>query len=378
MRYYLIAGERSGDLHGGNLIRSIRQHDPHFVGRGFGGNDMRDAGMELTMHYDQLAFMGFTAVLANLTRIKAIMKQCKDDILAFKPDVVVLIDYGGFNMRIAKFAKEQGIKVFFYISPKVWAWNTKRAWKLKTSVDRMFCILPFEKDFYKKFDWNVDYVGNPVLDAVKKFKPDPEFLSKNGLTKEKKIVALLPGSRKMELKRVVPILADVAKTNPDLQFVVGAVKTLPKELYQPFENIPNVKFVFESTYDLLSNATAALVTSGTATLETALFKVPESLMYKTTMLEEAIVRSLVKIEWLGLVNLILNRNSVRELYQANMTVKKVSEELKRLVEDKDYRRRLLADYDELYKILDIGSASENAGRLMVQYLATDSPQRTTR
>lgn len=368
MRYYLIAGERSGDLHGGNLIRSIRQHDPGFVGRGFGGGDMRDAGMELTMHYDQLAFMGFTAVLANLSKISAIMKECKGDILAFKPDVVVLIDYGGFNMRIAKFAKSQGLKVFFYISPKVWAWNTKRAWKLKASVDRMFCILPFEKDFYKKFDWDVDYVGSPVLDAVKKFKRDDSFLEKNGLTKEKKIVALLPGSRKMELKRVVPILADIAKTNVDLQFVVAAVKTLPKELYQSLENIPNVKFVFESTYDLLSNSTAALVTSGTATLETALFKVPETLLYKTTVLEEAIVRSVVKIEWLGLVNLILNRNAVRELYQANMTVKKVSEELRRLIDDKSYRNRLLADYDELYKILDVGSASENAGRLMVQYL----------
>ena len=368
MRYYLIAGERSGDLHGGNLIRSIRQHDQDFVGRGFGGGDMREAGMELTMHYDQLAFMGFTAVLANLGKISAIMKQCKADILAFKPDVVVLIDYGGFNMRIAKFAKSHGLKVFFYISPKVWAWNTKRAWKLKASVDRMFCILPFEKDFYKKFDWNVDYVGSPVLDAVKKFKPDPEFLTKNNLTREKKIVALLPGSRRMELKRVVPILADVARANPDLQFVVAAVKTLPKDLYQPFENIPNVHFVFESTYDLLSNATAALVTSGTATLETALFKVPETLLYKTTMLEEAIVRSIVKIEWLGLVNLILNRNAVRELYQANMTVKKVSDELRRLINDKSYRSQLLTDYNEVYKILDVGSASENAGRLMVQYL----------
>jgi len=176
MRYYLIAGERSGDLHGGNLIHAIRQHDPDFLGRGFGGNYMHEAGMELTLHYDQLAFMGFLRVISNLGKISAILKQCKADILAFKPDVVVLIDYGGFNMRIAKFAKENGIKVFFYISPKVWAWNTKRAWKLKASVDRMFCILPFEKDFYKKFDWDVDYVGNPVLDAIKKFKRDPDFL----------------------------------------------------------------------------------------------------------------------------------------------------------------------------------------------------------
>ncbi|MEI9921231.1 MAG: lipid-A-disaccharide synthase [Bacteroidota bacterium] len=365
MRYYLIAGERSGDLHGGNLIRAIRKHDPQFVGRGFGGTDMRDAGMELTMHYDQMAFMGFLRVISNLGKISAIMKQCKADLLAFKPDVVVLIDYGGFNMRIAKFAKEHGLKVFFYISPKVWAWNTKRAWKLKASVDRMFCILPFEKDFYKQFDWDVDYVGNPVLDAIKKFSPNPEFLSKNGLTKDKKIVALLPGSRRMELERVVPIFSQLVEANSDIQFVVAAVKTLPAELYQP---LSKAKLVFESTYDLLSVADAALVTSGTATLETALFKIPEALVYKTNVVEEAIVRSVVKIKWLGLVNLILNRDVVRELYQANMTVPKLSEELNRLLHDESYRNELQRNYEVLYKILDIGSASENAGRLMVQYL----------
>lgn len=374
MRYYLIAGERSGDLHGGNLIRALRQHDPGFEGRGFGGSDMQQAGMELTVHYEKLAFMGFTAVLTNFRKISAIMTQCKADILSFKPDVIILIDYGGFNLRIAQFAKSQGLKVFFYISPKVWAWNTKRAWKLKASVDRMFCILPFEKEFYKKFDWDVDYVGNPVLDAIKKFKPDPDFLRKNNLPADKKIVALLPGSRKMELKRVVPMLAEVAKLNTDVQFVVGAVKTLPFELYDSLTNIPNVKLVFESTYDVLSNATAAMVTSGTATLETALFKVPEVLMYKTTILEEAIVRSLIKIKWLGLVNLILNRNAVKELYQAEMTVPKLNKELDRLLHDEDYRNRLLKDYGELYKILDTGSASENAAKLMVGYLQ-DQPSR---
>jgi lipid-A-disaccharide synthase len=368
MKYYLIAGERSGDLHGGNLIRGIRARDKDFLGRGFGGNEMRDAGMELTMHYDQMAFMGFTAVIANLGTIRAIMKKCKADILAFKPDVVVLIDYGGFNMRIAKFAKENGLKVFFYISPKVWAWNTKRAWKLKASVDRMFCILPFEKDFYKKFDWDVDYVGNPVLDAIRKFRPDPEFRKKNDLPGDKKIVALLPGSRRMELKRVIPILADVAKLNKDIQFVVAAVRTLPAELYEGFKGVPNIKLVFESTYDLLSVANAAMVTSGTATLETALFKVPEMLLYKTTIVEEAIVRSLIKVRWLGLVNLILDRDVVKELYQADMTVPKLNNELNRLLNDDNYRDSLFKDYDELYKILDTGSASENAGRLMVTYL----------
>lgn len=368
MRYYLIAGERSGDLHGGNLIRGIRNHDPNFEGRGFGGDDMREAGMELTIHYKQLAFMGFIAVIANFRRISAIMKQCKADILSFKPDVIVLIDYGGFNMRIAKFAKSQGLKVFYYISPKVWAWNTSRAWKLKATVDRMFCILPFEKEFYKRFDWDVDYVGNPVLDAIKKFTPDPEFLKKNELDNGEKIVALLPGSRKMELTRVVPILAQVAKAHSNLQFVVAAVRNLPASMYAPIANIPNVKLVFESTYDVLSVASAALVTSGTATLETALFKVPEALLYKTSVLEEAIVRSIIKVKYLGLVNLIADKPVVKELFQANMTVNTLNEELDRLLNDNSYRNNLLNEYEKVYKTLDTGSASENAGKLMVKYL----------
>jgi len=368
MRYYLIAGERSGDLHGGNLIRAIRQHDPEFVGRGFGGSYMHEASMELMLHYDKMAFMGFTTVLANLGTIKAIMKQCKEDILAFKPDVVILIDYGGFNMRIAKFAKENGLKVFFYISPKVWAWNTSRAWKLKATVDRMFCILPFEREFYKRFNWDVDYVGNPVLDAIKKFRPDDDFLIKNELSTSKKIVALLPGSRKMELKGVVPIMAEVAKMNPGLQFVVAGVKALPAGLYAPLSGIPNVKIIFESTYDLLSNATAALVTSGTATLETALFKVPEVLVYKASMIEGVIVRSLIKVKYIGLVNLIMDKNVVRELYQGEMNATTLNAELNRLIGDKIYRNTMLEEYEKMYKILDTGSASENAGRLMVKYL----------
>lgn len=373
MKYYLIAGERSGDLHGGNLIHSLRRHDPGFIGRGFGGEQMQQAGMEVTMHYNQLAFMGFTAVLVNFRKISAIMKQCKADVLSFKPDVIVLIDYGGFNMRIAKFAKTHGLKVFFYISPKVWAWNTSRAWKLKATVDRMFCILPFEREFYKRFDWDVDYVGNPVLDAIKKFNPDADFLKKNNFG-NKRIVALLPGSRKMELKGVVPIMAGVARLNPDLQFVVAGVQTLPSELYAPFHSVPNIRIIFESTYDLLSNASAALVTSGTATLETALFKVPEALVYKTTVIEEAIVRSLIKVKYIGLVNLILDKNVVRELYQKDMTVENLNAELNRLLNDSSYRTNMLSEYEKMYHILDTGSASENAGKLMVSYLQSHEPR----
>ncbi len=368
MRYYLIAGERSGDLHGGNLIKELRKHDSQAVLRGFGGEYMQEAGMEVVVNYQQMAFMGFVAVIANLGTISKLLKQCKNDILQFKPDVIILIDYAGFNMRIAKFAKQNNLKVFYYISPKVWAWNTKRAWKLKANVDRLFSILPFEKAFFKKFDWEIDYVGNPVLDAIKTFKPDADFLGKNNLTTEKKIIALLPGSRKMELKRMIPVMAEVVKRNPQYQFVVAAVKTLPEELYAPLSEIPSVKFVYESTYDLLRHSQAAIVTSGTATLETGLFKVPQAVIYKAGSLEYLLLKRLVKIPFISLSNLIVNRLIFKEFIQDEMNAANLNAELKLLLEDGSYRKKMLSDYDEVYQILDTGSASENAARLMYNYL----------
>lgn len=368
MRYYIIAGERSGDLHGGNLVKAIKKHDEAAAFRGFGGEYLKEAGMEVVVNYDQMAFMGFAAVIANLGTISKLLKKCKEDILSYKPDVIILIDYAGFNMRIAKFAKENNLKVFYYISPKVWAWNTKRAWKLKANVDRLFSILPFEKDFFKKFDWEIDYVGNPVLDAIKAFKPDPDFLAKNNLSTDKPIVALLPGSRKMELNRVIPLMTELVKRNSDYQFVVAAVKTLPEELYQSLKEISSVKFVYESTYDLLVHSRAAIVTSGTATLETGLFKVPQAVVYKMGALEYQLVKRLVKIPYISLSNLIVNREVFKEFIQNDMTAEKVNAELTTLVQDTDHRKKMLADYDEVYKILDTGSASENAARLMVNYL----------
>ena len=368
MRYYLIAGERSGDLHGGNLLRSLSKYDTGLVARGFGGDEMKSAGMELAVHFEKLAFMGLKAVLGNLGTISSMLKLCKKDILSFKPDVIILIDYGGFNMRIARFAKSASLKVFYYISPKVWAWNTGRARTLKALVERMFCILPFEKDFYKKFGWDVDYVGNPVLDAVKAFKPNSAFLSNKRLSSSKKIIALLPGSRRLELKRMIPVMASVARKHPDYQFVVAAVRTLPRELYQPLENIGNVTFVFESTYDLLLVASAAIVTSGTATLETALFKVPQALIYRAGPIEITLFRLFAKVKFIGLPNLIAGREVIRELFQADMTVKEIGGELNALINDQAYRTRMLNDYDEIYRKLDTGSASENAARLMTKYL----------
>jgi lipid-A-disaccharide synthase len=368
MRYYLIAGERSGDLHGGNLLRSIQRHDPAMVARGFGGDDMRNAGMELTIHYSQLAFMGFVAVIANFRRITSLIHQCKQDIIQFKPDVIILIDYAGFNMRIAKFAKASGIRVFYYISPKVWAWNTGRAWKLKALVDRMFCILPFEKEFFRKFDWEVDYVGNPVLDAVKQFQRDPDYVDRNQLSRERRIVALLPGSRKMELARMIPAMAQVVRDHQQYQFVVAAVKNLPASLYAPFDGIDNVKLVFDSTYDLLSVSAAAIVTSGTATLETALFGVPQAVIYRAGYLEMKLLKSLVKVKFISLPNLVADNLVIREFIQDELNSKNLNAELDLLVGPGEYRESMLNNYRKIWQLLDTGSASENAARLMVKYL----------
>jgi lipid-A-disaccharide synthase len=368
MKFYLIAGERSGDLHGGNLIRQLKQLEPTAHFRGFGGDYMHEAGMQEVVHYRELAFMGFAEVLANLRTISKRIEQCKKDILTYKPDVIILIDYAGFNMRIAKFAKQKGIRVFWYISPKVWAWNQNRALKLKMYVDRMFVILPFEKQFFKKFDWDVDYVGNPVLDAIKVHKGSTDFKNTHGIDSNKKIVALLPGSRHQELKKIIPLMAGVATKLPDIQFVVASVTNLKRELYHDLKYLSNVKFVNDASYDLLSVADAAIVTSGTATLETALFKVPQVVVYKTSGITYSIAKFLIKIRFISLVNLIADREVVKEMIQDDASVDNVSAEVLKILNDQHYRTAMVTNYNEIFRTLDTGSASENAARLMVQYL----------
>ena len=291
MKYYLIAGERSGDLHGANLMRGIRQHDPDAQFRAWGGDLMRAQGATLVTHYTDMAFMGFLEVAKNLLTILGFLKKCKKDILKYQPDVVILIDYPGFNLRMAAFAKKQGIKVCYYISPKVWAWNQKRAWKIKANIDRMFVIFPFEVDFYKKYDYDVTYMGNPLMDAIEDFTPDPGFLRKNNL-EDKKIIALLPGSRKQEVIGMLDTMLSVKGSFPKHEFVIAGVNSLPGSLYEKYQTLPNVTVVFEAAYDLLSVAEAALVASGTATLETALFSVPEVVCYRTSGVSYAIAKSL--------------------------------------------------------------------------------------
>jgi lipid-A-disaccharide synthase len=368
MRYYLIAGERSGDQHGGNLIKALRLEDPDAVFRGFGGGSMREAGADLAVHYDQLAFMGFITLIANYGTIRRMLKFCKEDILQFNPDVVILIDYGGFNRRIAKFTKPRGIRTFYYIPPKVWAWYQSRAKELKANVDRMFVILPFEKEFYRKYDFQVDYVGNPVLDSIKSFQPDMAFAKKQGLMANKPIVALLPGSRKMELLRMVPLLAQVVKGYPHIQFVVAAVDGIDDSLYSELQALASVKIVHGDTYNLLNLSRAAIVTSGTATLETGLLRVPQVCIYRAGWLEMKIAKAVVQVEFISLINLIAGKEVIRELIQEDANVKDISAELEKLIGDERYRGRMRIEYEKIYQLLDTGSASANAAKLMIGYL----------
>jgi lipid-A-disaccharide synthase len=367
MKYYLIAGERSGDLHGSNLIKAIHRHDPQAECRAWGGEMMQAAGAELVTHYAEMAFMGFWEVAKNFWTISGFLKKCKADILSYQPDVVILIDYAGFNMRIARFAKENGIQTFYYISPKVWAWNQKRALKLKRDVDKLFVIFPFEKAFFQQFDYEVDYVGNPLFDAIADFTPNPHFLEENNLDSQKPIIALLPGSRRQEVEQMLTLMTTTQAHFPDYQYVIAGVSNLPKELYQAFEN-ENVRLVTDAAYDLLSVATAALVTSGTATLETALFEVPQVVCYKTGSISYAIAKRLIRVPYISLVNLIAQKEAVRELIQGELNTPNLIQELGDILPDGKKRDSQLNDYREVKAILGEKGASERAGELMVKYL----------
>lgn len=369
MRYYLVAGERSGDLHGSNLVKALHRHDSKAAFRGFGGEYMQKAGVDLAVHYSEMSFMGLIELLFNINKISKYIRKCKQDIDQYKPDVIILIDYGGFNRRIAKYGKKKGIKVFYYIPPKVWAWYQVRALELKANVDQLFVILPFEKEFYKKFDWDVNYVGNPVLDAIKSFTPNPDFISQEGLDTNRPIIALLPGSRKQELKKIIPVMYDVARRYPNWQFVLASVDNLSVDLYAIFKTLPNVKMVSDKTYDILSNATAAIVTSGTATLETAIFKVPQVVVYKANVISYWLAKMVVKVEFISLVNLISGEETVKELIQSACNVDTITTQLDQLVVEGEERNHVMVGYGKIIELLDAGgSASENAARLMVGFL----------
>ncbi len=370
MRYYIIAGEASGDLHGANLMKELNKLDTSAQFRVWGGDLMQEEGAELVKHYRDLAFMGFTEVIQNLRTILGNISFCKKDLVANKPDVLILIDYPGFNLRIAEFAHALGIKVFYYISPQIWAWKQSRVHKIKKYVDRMFVILPFEKEFYSRFGMEVDFVGHPLLDSLEQkratFLSCEKFHQQYGLS-EKPIVAILPGSRKQEIRSMLPIMLSVIDSFPEYQFVVAGAPSLPEEFYREFIKDSGVKLISGITYELVANSKAALVTSGTATLETALLRTPEVVCYKGGKISYTIARSLIKVKYISLVNLIMDRLVVTELIQDQLNKENLLKELQSLLEPAT-GIKLRKDYDELILKLGGTGASRNTAELMIKYL----------
>ncbi len=368
MKYYIIAGEASGDLHGSNLIKELRMLDADADIRCWGGDLMQQAGAVLIKHYRELAFMGFAEVIRNLPTIFRNIRFCKQDILSYKPDVLVLIDYPGFNLRIADWAKKQGLRVVYYISPQVWAWKENRVKKMKQCIDKMLCILPFEKNYYKqRWNWEVEYVGHPLVEVIEKAKS----MDHGPWTINKEIIALLPGSRKQEISVKLPVMLSVASSFPGYQFVVARAPGLDEAFYEPLLSpYPNVSAVSNQTYALLTKAKAALVTSGTATLETALFGVPEIVCYRGSNISYQIAKRLIKIKYISLVNLIMDKPVVKELIQHNLTKENIIEELQKILSDKSRIQALQDDYAKLKNILSAGGhASAKAAANIYQLTA---------
>lgn len=373
MKYYIIAGEASGDLHGSNLIKELRKLDLHADIRCWGGDKMQAAGATLVKHYRDLAFMGFVEVVKNLPIILRNLADCKNDILAYKPDALILVDYPGFNLRIAEWARKQGLKIIYYISPQVWAWKENRVKKIKRDVDKMLVILPFEKDFYKKWNFEAEYVGHPLVEVIDEFKRNNTgsgIQDSGNFNKDENIIALLPGSRRQEILIKLPIMLEVAKHFPAYRFIVAKAPGLPAEFYDELlKPYSNVGAVVNKTYELLNTAAAALVTSGTATLETALFGVPEVICYKGGNISYQIAKRLIKIKFIGLVNLIMDKEVVKELIQHDLTVKNIVVELKKLLEDDERKKQLRKDYTELKELLSKGGhASANAAKSIYSFL----------
>ena len=367
MKYYIIAGEASGDLHASNLMKAILQQDQQATFRFWGGDLMQSVGGTLVKHYRELAFMGFVEVIMNLRTILKNIKFCKNDLLAYQPDVLILVDYPGFNMRIAEFAKQHNIATHYYISPQIWAWKENRITKIKRDVDYMYVILPFEKGFYeKKHQYPVHFVGHPLLDAIadRKVVHPEQFCRENNLS-NKPIIALLPGSRKQEISKMLSIMLKMAPKFTEYQFVIGGAPSQELSFYKQFINQSNVAIVENKTYDLLSISTAALVASGTATLETALFKVPEVVCYKGNAISYQIGKRLVKnIKYISLVNLILDKESVTELIQNNFNENQLEKELSKIL-DVENREKIFEDYYTLEQKLGGKGASKNTAKRII-------------
>ncbi len=366
MKYYIIAGEASGDLHGSNLMKAILKIAPNSDFRYWGGDSMEKVGGKLVKHYRDLAFMGFAEVIMNLSTILSNLKSCKKDIISYNPDILILIDYPGFNLRIAEFAKKQNIKVAYYISPQIWAWKRNRVFKIKKVVDKMIVILPFEKEFYAKFDVKVDFVGHPLLDSLENERSVSKetFLKKNNLG-NKPIIALLPGSRKQEVALMLKTMLKLIPAYPKYQFIIAGVTTLGNDYYDSIVGKTNATILYNNTNCILKFADAALVTSGTATLETALIGTPEVVCYKGNRISYEIAKRIVKIKYISLVNLILDKEAVVELIQSDFNHSRLKAELDKLLFDEAKRNQIIADYQDLKTILGNNGASGRAAEIIL-------------
>lgn len=363
MKYYLIAGERSGDLHGSNLIKNILIKDPEAEIRFLGGDLMLQAGGTLYRHYGEISYMLVGDVIRNIFTIFKNFKLCATDIAAFMPDVLILIDFSGFNLKVAKRVKPLNIPIHYYISPKIWAWNQSRAYNIKKLIDKMYVIMPFEKSFYKKFDYEVEYVGNPILDSIGQFKKNENFIQKYKLS-HNPIIAILPGSRKQEITNMLAQMMLLAPSYQDYQFVIAAVGNLDDSFYKPYRDA-GFLIITDDTYNLLSHSHAALVTSGTATLETALFRVPQIVCYKTGFITYQIAKALLRIKYISLVNLIADKEVVKELIQKEFNLENLKTEFDKILTG-TYRETILKDYDQLKVLMGSTGASERVADLIVK------------
>ena len=369
-KIYIIAGEQSGDLHASHLMKAMKEIDSNIEFRFFGGDLMQNHGETLVKHYKELAFMGLWEVIKNIKTIKRNLDFCKNDILQWKPDAVILVDYPGFNIKIAEFAHNNNFKTLYYISPKIWAWKQSRIKKIKKYIDEMFIIFPFEVDFYKKFDYKVEYLGNPTVDIVQNELEKPfdksKFIQENQLS-QKPIIALLPGSRKQEILKILPIMIEITQNFPDYQFVIAGVSSLSITLYKTILQDTEIDFIVDKTFDLLRIATAAVVTSGTATLETALFNVPQVVCYKTSKFTYAVGKTFVKIDYFSLVNILLKKMAVKELLQNDLT-NDIIIELKNILLNKSHKDQILSDYKTLKEMLGSkGSPHRTAKNIMKNF-----------
>ncbi len=374
MKYYLIAGEASGDLHGANLIKELKDAEKEAQFRFFGGGLMQAESDNLVKHYKEMAFMGLWDVVYNIRTIRRNMELCKMDILAFNPDVLILIDYPGFNMRMAEFAKKSGIKVFYFISPKIWAWKEWRIKKIKAYVDEMFTILPFETGFYKKHNYNVHYVGNPLVEKITTFQEKvstaEEFRKKNKLD-ECPIVSLLAGSRKGEIKMILPLMLELSDCYPDFQFIISQGPSVPEELYKKVLGGRNIPLFQGETYELVSHSHAALVTSGTATLETALLNTPQIVLYKfrgNKHFGKWFRKTFIKIKYVSLPNLVVDKEAVKEFIMEEMTLENVKPAMDKLLNDQGFRNKIYEDYAQLKELMGGPGAAKRAALKMVELL----------